>query len=262
MAYWIDSNKLMDSLKAGKTVFGLQVRSRSPLVVEMAGYMGFDFVYIDQEHFACDDETAETLFRAADASGTTPIIRIRDNDPESIMHVLDMGAKGVIMPHVDTPEEARRFVEGGKFPPLGKRGSSAGCRAASYGYCPSAYYYARANERTALMAMIESEEGVRNIEAILDTGVDAIRVGRGDLSLSMGLHGHQDDPRFIATIRTVTDACRKRGIPVGTSATDVESAKYYRDLGFNMFTYVSDLDYLVRKIPSELAAVREALERS
>jgi 4-hydroxy-2-oxoheptanedioate aldolase len=260
MAY-MEHNRVLEKMRAGEFAFGFQLRTRSPLIAELAGFLGFDFLYIETEHFACNDETVEYLVRAAQLSGITPWIRVTNVDPENIGHLLDIGVQGVIAPHVDTPEEARRLVDAVKFAPLGHRGHAMVSRAAEFGtFLKPAEYLEAANRNCSAIAMIESGKGVENLEAILDQGIEIIRVGRGDLSLDTGFFGKQKDPRFEDMLRHICAVAKAKGVPCGTSATDVETTLYYKSLGFTFVNLVSDLEYLRRTIPPLLQSARDAVK--
>ena len=260
MAY-MEHNRVLEKMRAGEFTFGFQLRTRSPLIAELAGFLGFDFLYIETEHFACNDETVEYLVRAAQLSGITPWIRVTNVDPENVGHLLDIGVQGVIAPHVDTPEEAKRLVDSVKFAPLGHRGHAMVSRAAEFGtFLKPAEYLESANRNCSAIAMIESGKGVENLEAILDQGIDIIRVGRGDLSLDTGFFGKQKDPAFEDMLRHICAVAKAKGVPCGTSATDVESTLYYKSLGFTFVNLVSDLEYLRRTIPPLLQSARDAVK--
>ncbi len=260
MAY-MEHNRVLEKMRAGEFAFGFQLRTRSPLIAELAGFLGFDFLYIETEHFACNDETVEYLVRAAQLSGITPWIRVTNVDPENVGHLLDIGVQGVIAPHVDTPEEARRLVDAVKFAPLGHRGHAMVSRAAEFGtFLKPAEYLEAANRNCSAIAMIESGKGVENLEAILDQGIEIIRVGRGDLSLDTGFFGKQKDPRFEDMLRHICAVAKAKGVPCGTSATDVETTLYYKSLGFTFVNLVSDLEYLRRTIPPLLQSARDAVK--
>ncbi len=260
MAY-MEHNRVLVKMRAGEFAFGFQLRTRSPLIAELAGFLGFDFLYIETEHFACNDETVEYLVRAAQLSGITPWIRVTNVDPENVGHLLDIGVQGVIAPHVDTPEEARRLVDAVKFAPLGHRGHAMVSRAAEFGtFLKPAEYLEAANRNCSAIAMIESGKGVENLEAILDQGIEIIRVGRGDLSLDTGFFGKQKDPRFEDMLRHICAVAKAKGVPCGTSATDVDTTLYYKSLGFTFVNLVSDLEYLRRTIPPLLQSARDAVK--
>lgn len=259
MQPYIERNSFLEKIQSGAIPLGIQLRSRSPLIAELAGYLGFDFLYIETEHFACSDESAEALFRAAELSGITPWIRLTSADPENICHYLDLGAQGIIVPHLETAEQARSLVDAGKYPPAGHRGHCMTSRPARFGLMDADAYIEAANRNCLMIGMIETIKGVENLEAILDEGIDLIRVGRGDLSLDMGLRGKQDDPRFVDVLKTIIEIADKKGIPVGTSAATPENALYYKELGFHFLSLMSDIDHLMRTLPILKKSVEDAL---
>lgn len=252
-----EQNRALEALRQGKVAFGLQLRSRSSLIAELAGYLGFDYLYIETEHFACNDETIEQLVRAAQLSQITPWVRITDASAESIGHILDIGAQGIIAPHLETAEQARSLVEAVKFPPLGHRGSSMSSRAACFGCAESETYMKAANKSCSAIGMIESVKAVENLEGILDAGIDMIRVGQADLSLDMGLQNRKE-PHFVETLRYIAGMARERNIPAGVNATDPEQAKYYQEMGFTCMNVASDLDFLRRNLKPLLDSMRAA----
>ena len=258
MAYHIETNRLMERIRGGETALGFQIRSRSPLIAELAGYLGFDFLYIETEHFACNDESIEEMIRAAQLSDITPLVRITQSDPEIITHILDMGAKGIIMPHLETAEQARKFVDAGKFPPLGHRGASTSSRAAQFGLCPDDLFLQKSNQNCLMIGMIETIEGIKNIEEILAQGIDLIRIGRRDLSLDMRCK--ENDPRFIDAMKHVIATADKKGVAVGTNAKNIENALYYKEIGFKHLTLVSDLEHITKTVSQLLSSAREVLK--
>ena len=134
-------------------------------------------------------------------------------------------------------------------------------RAAEFGtFLKPAEYLEAANRNCSAIAMIESGKGVENLEAILDQGIEIIRVGRGDLSLDTGFFGKQKDPRFEDMLRHICAVAKAKGVPCGTSATDVETTLYYKSLGFTFVNLVSDLEYLRRTIPPLLQSARDAVK--
>jgi len=141
------TNRMKQKLLAGEPVFGLSMMIPSPQVVEMAAELGFDWVLLDCEHGTLSLESVELLCMAADAHGVTPIARPAVNAPEAIAPLLDRGAMGVQVPHVNSGEDARRAVEAVKFYPQGKRGMAAGTRPSQYGLSGSVAAYAEQANR-------------------------------------------------------------------------------------------------------------------
>lgn len=262
MSFYMESNRLLDAIRAGKIAFGIQLRSRSPLIAELAGYLGFDYVYIETEHFSCNDETIEDIVRACQVSGTSPLIRVTRDDPEYIAHLYDCGVQGVILPHVETAAQAKRFVDATKFPPLGHRGAADSCRAARLGCMDRKTFMDAANRNCTAIAMIETLKSVENLDAILDAGVDMIRVGFSDLSLDMGLPGVSPmDSRIEAVARRVVETAKRHGAPVGGKVTSIEEARYFADLGFRWLNAASDLDHLKKTLSERLEQLRGATAR-
>lgn len=255
----MQQNRALERLRAGEFALGLQLRSRSTLIAELAGYLGFDYLYIETEHFACNDESIESIVRAAQLSGITPWLRITDDSPEVIGHMLDIGVQGIIVPHLETAEQAKKLVDAVKFTPLGHRGSSSSSRAAQFGCIKSSEFMRLSNQNCSAIGMIESRKGVENLESILNAGIDMIRVGRSDLSLDMGMYGKQNDPAFVEVLKHITSIANQRGVPVATGATSVEEAMYFKSLGFNVLNISSDLDHLKRTLPVLLNSIRESV---
>ena len=257
---FVKDNPMLEKLQQGGIVFGTELRSRSACIAELIGICGFDFVHIETEHIICNDESLENSVRAAQLTGAVPLLRIPTHDPGRILQVLDMGIQGLILPHVDTPEQAAAIIGAAKYPPIGNRGASYDSRAAGYGVgATKEEYFAAANRNVAVIPMIESMEGVKNVEAILDAGADVIRIGRDDLSLSMGVA--QDDPKFKQAIRRVIDCATERGIAVGTGTKSVDCARRFIDEGYRMITYMADITILAsvykETIPALLSVAAE-----
>ncbi len=249
-------NPLKEKLDRGEVIFGVQIRSHSPAIAEVFGLAGADFIRIETEHHSANEESVENTIRAIQLTGSVPFLRIPSHDAGQIGHVLDMGVMGLILPHVDTPEEMASIWNAGKFPPLGNRGASFSSRAAAYGTLLSRdEYYEQANQNVLIIPMIESSTGVKNIEGIIDAGVDMIRIGRNDLSDEMGLS--LTDPAFREAEKHVIAVCRERGIPVGTSANSMEEAKERLADGYRFIDYSSDLVLLAKGFRTILRDLRD-----
>jgi len=122
----LQTNQLKHALAEGKTVFGLLNSIPLPLMVEMVGYAGYDFVILDMEHVCVNPETLENMVRAAECAGITPLVRVPGAAPEAILRALDCGAQGIVVPHLRNAEEAAQVVAASRYHPLGKRGISGG----------------------------------------------------------------------------------------------------------------------------------------
>jgi 2-keto-3-deoxy-L-rhamnonate aldolase RhmA len=218
------ANRTKAKLAAGEIVFGSEIMFPSADVVEILAYAGLDFIYMDMEHSATTHESLSHMIRACEIGGATPLVRIPESVPGEypgvILRILDLGAMGVIVPHVDTPEEAKAVVDAVKYAPLGRRGMFDVGRQTGYGTRMSApEYVKRANEETLVVVMIESTEGLANVDDILSVeGVDVVQIGSSDLSASMGFRGDLAAPEVVAAIDCIVAAAHRHGVAPGVGS--------------------------------------------
>jgi len=219
----MQTNTLKQKLSDGKPAFGVMITFPSPTVVEMLGYMGFDWVLIDNEHGSITVDLSEDMIRAGELTGIAPIVRPVVNRPEVIAPFLDRGAWGVQVPHVNTRAEAEAAVAACKYFPEGQRGSFSGGRPAEYGMTgtPTKDYFVKANAETLVCLMLEEVEAIDNIDEIVKVkGVDVLFIGSGDLSQSMGYTGQQSHPEVLALMEKGVKRIREAGIVAGVSCPD------------------------------------------
>ena len=228
------TNTLKQKLKEGKVVCGAMLTFPSPTAVEMLGYMGFDWVLIDNEHGSITVDTSEDLIRAAELTGVAPIVRPVANRPEVIAPFLDRGALGVQVPHVNTRAEAEAAVAACKYFPEGTRGIFSRGRPAEYGMRESTQAYA-ASANTLVCLMLEEVEAINNIDDIVRVpGVDVLFIGSGDLSQSMGFVGQQTHPEVLSVMEKGVKRIREAGVVAGVSCPDALVPKFI-DLGVQYF---------------------------
>jgi len=232
----IGPHRLKQKLRAGEFVTGPILNFSAPWLVDLAGPIGFDFVMIDAEHGPLSPESAEAMIRAAEVGGLTPVVRVPANVPHEILRFLDVGACAIQVPHIDSAADARRAVAAVKYPPLGERGHAPTTRAAGYGIDQSpGDYVDLANRETMVLAMIESVAAVDNVDAILDVeGIDALIMGPGDLSLSMGHRGVRDAPEVERAVDHVIARATRRGIPVSMPAASAAAIRACHARGAHM----------------------------
>jgi 4-hydroxy-2-oxoheptanedioate aldolase len=189
------ANRVREQLEAGQPVFGTFVYLGDPAISELLGHAGLDFVVIDMEHTLLGLETIENHVRAAHAGGTTPFVRVPENNPKLINRVLETGAAGIMLPQLKDRADAEDVVAAVKYPPVGQRGMCRVTRATSYREEAFWDYAEEANQETMIIALIEDKSAVENISAIASVeGIDVLLPGRGDLSCSYGVSGHLDHP--------------------------------------------------------------------
>ncbi len=238
------NNHFRSRLSRGELLIGTVVSLASPEVTEILAGAGFDWLFIDLEHSPMDAREAQALLQAA-GGRVDCILRVALNDEIWVKKALDTGCAGVMVPQVNSAEDARQAVRLSKYPPQGTR--SAGlARAHGYGM-KLQEYYDTANQETAVIVQIEHCDAVRNIDAILSvSGIDGILVGPYDLSASMGLIGQVEHAEVQAAITKVKEACQRRGVPAGIFVGGPERAKAYIQEGFRLVAVGTDTLLLVQ----------------
>ena len=204
-------NRVKKVMREGKLAFGAFVELADPQVVEIIGLAGFDAAFIDMEHSNFDLPLVGEMIRAADMAGVTSVVRIPGDNESVILRLLDMGAEGLVIPHVQGVEGAKRMVDAVRYAPLGKRGAAGGSRAARFGTVPWQEHTRQSNEEVLLSVMTEDAKGIDDIEKIaaLD-GIDLVAIGPMDFSEYMGIRD-PDDPRLKARVRELAGQIRKIG---------------------------------------------------
>ena len=249
-------NRLKEALRNGKTCYGSFVTAPCPEVVEVLAIAGFDFVIIDTEHTATGIETVVNMIRAAEAYGTTPIVRVPDDTPKNISRYQDVGAYGVQIPMVHTAEQAAEIVRAMKYSPEGQRGMSGG-RGTAWGRI--ADYRHASNEEVLVSVMCESKAAVDHIEEIVRVpGVDIVFIGAYDLSQSYGVPGEVTHPAVERAIERVLHACKEANVVPGIIAQDIELAKRRAREGFRYITILDDMAYFMNCVEERLNAVKGA----
>ena len=251
-------NHVKQKLKAGETVWSSSVRLPDPGLCELLGYAGWDFVLLDGEHGAVDASTLERLVIGCYAGNTTPIVRVlRPNDPEAVMHALDLGAQGVLMPHCRTVEDERRLVSAAMYPPRGTRGFGPG-RGTLWGRIGGADYLQAANDEVLLLALIEDPEGVENVEAIAAGGLDGLWVGTGDLALGYGVGTDRDHPLVQQAAERILAACLKNNVACGYPARSVEEGRRAAAQGYRLIGFGGAEQYVMSESRRFLTEVEQA----
>ena len=239
----MQTNKMKAKIQAGEPAFGVSVMFPSTQIVEMIGALGFDWVLIDCEHGTIDLESVEMMVMAAELSGITPIARPPSKSPDAILRVLDRGAMGVQVPHVNTADDARAVVEAVKYYPLGKRGIAAGTRPANYGLGLTAMEYVKqVNRETLVCVQLEEAEALHNIDAILEVeGIDIFFIGPADLSQSMGYPGRTDAREVQAAIHEAFTTIVATGKVPGSSGNNAAIAHFLKQGCRYVYTHVPRL---------------------
>lgn len=244
-----------DALAAGgRPLAGMWVCSGSPLVAEIAAGSGLDWLLIDMEHGPNGLESVLAQLHAVAAYPATPLVRVPSGDPVTLKQVLDLGAQNLLVPMVDSAEQARAVVEAVRYPPRGRRGvGSALARSARWNRVDD--YLTEADRHVSLFVQVESTDAVAAAAEIAAVdGVDGVFVGPSDLAASMGLLGQQTHPDVVAAVLRAFDAVTAAGKPVGVNAFDPAAAQHYLDAGASFVLVGADVALLARG--SEALAAR------
>jgi 4-hydroxy-2-oxoheptanedioate aldolase len=237
-----------------------------PLSAEIAAAAGYESVGIDLQHGAIDLQELDALLAVLAANGATPMVRVPTNDRGWVTRVLDRGARGVICPEVDTPEQAAAFAAACKYPPLGTRGFGpvrpAIGRSAGYADGDDGYSPAAENETVLAIAQIESRTGLENVEAIIATkGIDAVMPGPLDFTLSV--HGELiadfADRRLREPMEAIVAAAHDAGKLAGLPAFTPESVGLLLEIGVDWIQIGNDVAWITAGARESAAAAREAM---
>jgi 2-keto-3-deoxy-L-rhamnonate aldolase RhmA len=215
-------------------VCGVLLDINSPEVVELFGYLGYDFVFIDCQHGGLTVETARHLMRAAELTGLTSLVRVPRNDPSVILEFLDCGAGGIIVPNITTRAETEQAAAAMRYPPVGIRGAFGRSRAAAFGVTQSAAeYFTRANDEVLFVGLIEDQAALGNLTEICSTpGLDVVLIGPSDLALSMGVVGGWSEPEVQEQVERIRAAGAVAGKPTMVVALDPADGRRLYAQGF------------------------------
>ncbi len=246
-------------LARGEIALGMGIRGvRGVEIARVMKTAGFDWLFIDLEHGATSTETAYSISVAALDAGIAPFVRVPHGELAMGTRCLDAGALGIVIPHVDTPEQGRAMVDAFKFRPLGHR--SIGGAYPQFGFAskPANEVVTALNDATMVVAMIETPQAVENAAEIAAVpGIDALLMGTNDLCLEMGIPGKIDDERVVAAIDTVVGACRKHGKTPALGGVYVRDLmKRYLARGMRMVLAGNDISLLLNAAQDQASFVR------
>jgi 4-hydroxy-2-oxoheptanedioate aldolase len=251
------ANTFKRALKAGRQQIGLWSSLSSNITVEILAGAGFDWLLLDTEHAPNDLPMVYGQLQAAASGGPAhPVVRLPWNDPVMIKRFLDAGVQSLLLPMVETAEQANAAVAATRYPPLGIRGFAGASRASRFGRV--AGYHARAHEELCVLVQVETKLGLENLEAIASAeGIDGVFIGPGDLSAAIGYLGQQSHPEVVKIIEDAIGRIRACGNAPGILTSDEKLAKRYMEAGC-LFTAVgADLSILARGAEALAARFRQ-----
>lgn len=257
----VTGNPVRKALLERKVTIGTWIQIGHPSVAELLANVGYEWIVADCEHTEIDVDIFTGLARGMKGSRAVPMARVRENDTLAIRQVLDAGAKGVIVPLVNSAEEAKRAVAAAKFPPEGVRGFAL-CRANGWGK-DFGSYVKKANDDVAVVVMIESKQAIENIDEILSVdGVDGVFVGPYDLSGSYGITGKTRHPIIMDACKVVLEACKRKNKSAGLHIVipDDDAIKRAIEDGFTFIALGIDCVFIDKSARAALQVAKESMK--
>ncbi len=230
-------------LIACEPLLGTFLKTPHPHVVEVLATGGMDCICIDAEHAPFDRTAIDLCVMAARAGGLPAIVRPASVAPHELLNALDCGADGVVVPHIRSADEALQLARTAHYGP-GGRGFAGSTRASGYGLTPISEHLANTAARTAVIAQIEDVEALEQIDAIAAVeGIDALFVGRIDLTISLGCTS-PDDPKVLAAVDLIVAAAKRAGRASGMFLSRAADVGHWREKGASLFLLASDHNFL------------------
>ena len=242
----MEPNAIKNDILAGKTIAGAMVfEFFSPGMTSILVNAGCRFVLYDMEHTGLGFETVKWLFAACRGLPIEPMVRVPRGDYAWLARALDLGARGVMIPMVESAAQARAIVQCCRYPPVGRRGAAFGFAQCDYLGGDVGAKIVASHARTLVIAQIETERALENVEQIAAVdGIDVLWVGHFDLSNFLGIPGRFDDPRFDTAMRRVAEVSRRHGKAAGFMATDAAWIERVREMGYTMIAGGTDTGLL------------------
>ncbi|MEW6688597.1 MAG: aldolase/citrate lyase family protein [Pseudomonadota bacterium] len=252
-------NHTLRQLRAGKLAIGVGLRqARTVDTAQIMKTAGFDWMFIDCEHNSMDTDAAAQIAAASLAVGITPVVRVAGKEHWLSSRMLDNGAQGIVVPHVDSALEAKRIADHCRFPPLGHRSMGGGLQQIGFAPMPVGETARIVNEETLVVVMLESPQGIAHCEEIAAVpGIDVLLIGTNDLCFELGIPGEFNDPRVAEAYTKVIAACRKHGKFAGMGGMYTpELLERHINMGVQMVLSGSDFSLLMQAAAARAKLVR------
>jgi 2-keto-3-deoxy-L-rhamnonate aldolase RhmA len=258
----VQTNRVKAVLKQNKAVSGPIVgEARSNSFVKQMALAGHDFLWFDMEHAMFNWETVFNLTQMALVCDIVPLIRVTDLQYALVARALDAGAQGIVIPRVETRAQVEEAVSFMKYPPFGRRGAGGEAR---NGYLPTATAdaVATANTESLVVVQLESTLGLENLDEICQVpGLDVVCVGPQDLSISLGIPGETQNPRFVEAMQQVIEICGRRGIASGMVERNAANFRLWHDLGVRFLACNTDGNMLFQAASADIATLKTFIGR-
>jgi 2-dehydro-3-deoxyglucarate aldolase/4-hydroxy-2-oxoheptanedioate aldolase len=254
-------NKVKRTLRQGGIAIGTMVfEFNTTGIARIAAEAGAEFVIFDMEHTGWSLETIRHLMASSQAADIVPMVRVPATQSHFIARALDVGAMGLIIPMVETEQQARLIVQFAKYPPMGRRGAAFGVAHDDYSDGDIVAKMRSANEEGLVIALIETAQGIENVEAIAAVdGIDVLWIGHFDLTNSMNIPGQFTHPDFVRAVARVLAAAQQHDKAVGFMCANVEEGKALMGQGFRCLAYWGDIWIYKRALREGIGGLREHL---
>jgi len=237
----IKTNALKEKLKNNELVVGTWSSTSSANIVNVLGTTNLDFVVIDLEHASMSYETVENMVRAAEATQISPIVRVGDDNEQTILRALETGPRSIMVPHVDSAVKAKKIVQSCKYFPEGTRGLSPYTRIHGFSHANIDISLQSENETTMVGILVEGKDGLANLDEIVEVdGIDLVYLGLFDICQSVGLPGQLNHPKVIKEIKRCCELIQSNGKAAGSMSTSVEYIKMLQEVGYTFIAYLND----------------------
>lgn len=236
--------KLKQKLAENQGLTGTFVSFGNSTITEMIGKAGFDFVIIDMEHGAGNEQDLLHQLQALESSPTAAVVRVESFNKERVHRVLDMGAEGIMFPRLRTLDEVKQAIATLYYPPDGVRGVAKMVRASNYGQQFNQYYELQKKQITGIV-QVETTEILECLDRVAEVdGVDVLFVGPMDLSMALGVFGQFDHPLFVKAIKDTASAAKKAGKVCGILLPDIRILTEWYEMGYHFFTGGGDMAFI------------------
>jgi len=253
------TNSVKNHLQRGGVALGTMVfEFNTTGIARIAAAAGAEFAVFDMEHTGWNLETIRMLIATSRCTTLIPMVRIPATEYHFIARTLDVGAQGIMVPMVESAEQAQRIVQFAKYPPIGRRGAAFGVSHDDYTGGDIVAKMESSNHETLLIAQIETAQGLRSVEEIAAVdGIDVLWIGHFDLTNSLGIPGRFDHPQYLSGVEKVVEACRRHDKVAAFMPSDVSTAQTYLQKGFRMLAYGGDLWLYQAALQQGLAALKK-----
>ena len=254
-------NPLKIKLRDNRLTIGSWITLGHTSIAEIMAQSGFEWLVVDMEHSVITIDVAQELIQIVEGHGVVPLVRVGENNPNLIKRVMDAGAYGVIVPMINTKEQAEAAVTAVKYPPIGTRGVGL-ARAQGYGQGFNEYA-ATINEESIVIIQVEHIESVRNLESILSVdGVDGCIIGPYDLSGSLGVPGDFDHPEVLAALDKVEKICKQKKVPLGVHVIQPDYQQVIERVskGYTFLAFSLDILFLGNSCREQMEKVETRLK--